>query len=346
MYFVLNIQCIYKRTIKRIVATTSDVMVKYSKLNLRCKEVVFLEKKTLGQRIKEERLNQQMTQKVLAGDYITRNMLSQIENDQAKPSITTIEYLAKQLNRPVGYFMDEKSKVEELSDIVKELLVEYHSHNCKKVLETLHNIQHNNPQMFKHDILKDIYINCNFKEASSYKERGMYKEAKSCYLNLLALEDEMMMNADVMLYKIYNQLVEVTTFLGEMEEAHQYDERAKKTINKLVSTREVQGMYLKLTQGLYQEALECAEEIDANALDSYNKARYNMVVGTSYYYLKQFEKAITYLEEAVYYYEDKTYNSILVMMCEELSKCFTHLEDYQKAIVYMQKAERSKAGGS
>lgn len=305
-----------------------------------------MEKKTLGQRIKEERLNQQMTQKVLAGDYITRNMLSQIENDQAKPSITTIEFLAKQLNRPVGYFMDEKSKVEELSDIVKELLVDYHNHNCKKVLETLNNIQHNNPQMFKHDILKDIYINCNFKEASSYKEQGMYKEAKTCYLNLLALEDEMMMNADVMLYKIYNQLVEVTTFLGELEEAHQYDERAKKTINKLVSTREVQGMYLKLTQGQYQEALECATEIDANALDSYNKARYNMVVGTSYYYLKQFEKAITYLEEAVLYYEDKTYNSILVMMCEELSKCFTHLEDYHKAILYMQKAERSKAGGA
>lgn len=60
---------------------------------------------TLGQKIKEARLSQGMTQKELVGDYITRNMLSKIENDSAAPSVRTLEYLAGVLNLPTGYFL-------------------------------------------------------------------------------------------------------------------------------------------------------------------------------------------------------------------------------------------------
>ena len=41
---------------------------------------------TLGQKIREARQSKGMTQKELVGDYITRNMLSKIENDSAIPS--------------------------------------------------------------------------------------------------------------------------------------------------------------------------------------------------------------------------------------------------------------------
>lgn len=46
---------------------------------------------TLGQKIKEARLERNMTQKDVVGDYITRNMLSKIENDSATPSVKTLE---------------------------------------------------------------------------------------------------------------------------------------------------------------------------------------------------------------------------------------------------------------
>ena len=46
-----------------------------------------------------------MTQKELVGDYITRNMLSKIENDSATPSVRTLEYLAKALGVSSGYFL-------------------------------------------------------------------------------------------------------------------------------------------------------------------------------------------------------------------------------------------------
>ena len=62
---------------------------------------------TLGEKIKAARLERHMTQKDVVGDYITRNMLSKIENGSATPSVKTLEYLANALGLPAGYFMSE-----------------------------------------------------------------------------------------------------------------------------------------------------------------------------------------------------------------------------------------------
>ena len=62
---------------------------------------------TLGEKIKTARVERHMTQKDVVGDYITRNMLSKIENGSATPSVKTLEYLAGALGLPAGYFMSE-----------------------------------------------------------------------------------------------------------------------------------------------------------------------------------------------------------------------------------------------
>ena len=54
----------------------------------------------LGLRIKEARIAKKMTQSQVVGNFITRNMLSQIENGIAMPSISTLEYLAEVLSLP------------------------------------------------------------------------------------------------------------------------------------------------------------------------------------------------------------------------------------------------------
>ncbi|MBQ8005809.1 MAG: helix-turn-helix transcriptional regulator, partial [Clostridia bacterium] len=57
----------------------------------------------IGEKIKNLRTSKLMTQKELAGEEITRNMLSQIENGSASPSLQTLRYLAARLGVPVGY---------------------------------------------------------------------------------------------------------------------------------------------------------------------------------------------------------------------------------------------------
>ena len=67
----------------------------------------------LGERIKRARLEKGLSQRQLCGEYMTRNMLSLIENGAAKPSVETLEFLAKQLGKPVGYFLGEASPLED-----------------------------------------------------------------------------------------------------------------------------------------------------------------------------------------------------------------------------------------
>lgn len=63
----------------------------------------------LSQRLKQARLEAGLSQKALCGDRITRNMLSQIENGSAHPSMDTLRYLAGRLGKPVSYFLEEQT---------------------------------------------------------------------------------------------------------------------------------------------------------------------------------------------------------------------------------------------
>lgn len=64
---------------------------------------------TLGEKIKSERIKRGFSQAELAGDKITRNMISAIESDKANPSLSTLEYIAGRLSVTLSYlFADEK----------------------------------------------------------------------------------------------------------------------------------------------------------------------------------------------------------------------------------------------
>lgn len=62
---------------------------------------------TMGQRIRQARLDAGLSQRQLAGDEMTRNMLSALENDSANPSVATLRYLSEKLCKPVSYFLGE-----------------------------------------------------------------------------------------------------------------------------------------------------------------------------------------------------------------------------------------------
>ncbi len=62
---------------------------------------------TIGEKIKALRTSKLMTQSELAGNEITRNMLSRIENGAAQPSLDTLRYLAAKLNVSAGFLLAE-----------------------------------------------------------------------------------------------------------------------------------------------------------------------------------------------------------------------------------------------
>lgn len=62
---------------------------------------------TMGQRIRAARMEAGLSQRQLAGEEITRNMLSALEHDGANPSVATLKYLSRKLCKPISYFLGE-----------------------------------------------------------------------------------------------------------------------------------------------------------------------------------------------------------------------------------------------
>ena len=91
----------------------------------------------LGQRLKAARQELGLSQRQLCGDVITRNMLSQIENGAARPSMDTLRYLAGALGKPLSFFLEEnavtspnqavmaRARIATDSKVVLEILEEY-----------------------------------------------------------------------------------------------------------------------------------------------------------------------------------------------------------------------------
>lgn len=61
----------------------------------------------LGEKIKNARKARKMTQSALAGDVLTRNMISRIESGNAKPSLDTLLYISERLGVPASYILSE-----------------------------------------------------------------------------------------------------------------------------------------------------------------------------------------------------------------------------------------------
>ena len=127
----------------------------------------------IGEKIRAERLRADLTQSELAGDHITRNMLSMIENGEATPSLDTVVYIADRLNVPAGIFFAESERDEALftkADAVSKaraLFADGHFDDAADVCK---------PHPYD-DELSLILAESLLKRAESYMERFMLKSA-------------------------------------------------------------------------------------------------------------------------------------------------------------------------
>lgn len=95
----------------------------------------------LGQRLKEARLAAGLSQRQLCGDTITRNMLSQIENGSARPSMDTLRYLAGKLHKPVSFFLEETPVASSNQQRMLDAKAAFARGDAAKVLQLLEDYQ-------------------------------------------------------------------------------------------------------------------------------------------------------------------------------------------------------------
>lgn len=91
----------------------------------------------LGEKLRQARLEAGLSQRQLCGERITRNMLSQIEHGSARPSMDTLRYLARQLGKPVSYFLEEEGAVSPNQAAMEAARACYDASDPEGVLEAL-----------------------------------------------------------------------------------------------------------------------------------------------------------------------------------------------------------------
>ncbi|HWK21540.1 MAG TPA: helix-turn-helix transcriptional regulator [Ureibacillus sp.] len=81
---------------------------------------------SLGERIKQLRKQKKMTLAELAGDRLTKGMLSLIENGKAQPSMESLRYIAERVGVEVSTLLDD-GNIEELRELLFKIEAEYKS---------------------------------------------------------------------------------------------------------------------------------------------------------------------------------------------------------------------------
>ena len=99
----------------------------------------------LGEKLKTARLEAGLSQRQLCGDVITRNMLSQIENGTASPSMATLQYLAGKLGKSVSYFLQEQAVDSPNPALMQQAREAYGKHQYAQVLQLLENYHSPDP---------------------------------------------------------------------------------------------------------------------------------------------------------------------------------------------------------
>lgn len=297
---------------------------------------------TLGQKIRELRLSKQMTQKELAGSFITRNMLSQIENDSATPSMKTMEFLANALERPIGYFLDKGHSEVNLSQLLTRLIDQNESKDYEATVVLLEEEIQNHPTWANNQMIMDLYVNSHLFLANTFIEKGEMAKAKEILSKVLDYEANILNMTDIYLYKVFELLAETSAQLDELEDAKNYYNKGKEIIHKLVANREVQSLYIQMMDGEAGTLAEDIAKLDTSNYDANSLARFHMIAGISMYRNGQCKEAIQYFEKAISYYESTTQASAIATIYEQLSKCYSEMDEYKKAYDYLQKAQASR----
>lgn len=163
---------------------------------------------TIGQKIKKLRTDLGMTQARLCKDFITRNMLSQIENDVAKPSIDTITYIANTLGVPAGFLLtdtDDLLAFQKLTCIntLRELYKQKEFAKCAQICERLPGSD---------DEIAFILANCYLNIGKNHLQSGNINAAENFLSASLVFLDKTAYASDSIRRKAHIYLSMIDTF--------------------------------------------------------------------------------------------------------------------------------------
>ncbi len=131
----------------------------------------------LGEKLRQARLEAGLSQRQLAGDTITRNMLSQIEHGSATPSMKTLQYLCAKLGKPISYFLEEAAVASPNLSIMESARRLYDSGSFSEAALVLEGYQAPDPLFDREKNLLRILIHLELAARAIAEGRPLYAQS-------------------------------------------------------------------------------------------------------------------------------------------------------------------------
>lgn len=280
--------------------------------------------KIIGNNIKALRQGKQLTQQDIAGDEITRNMISLIESGNANPSLKTLEYLSNKLEVPIGYFFinDEVQSSEQIKhEIIANIRDLYSSKQYTKCLELCHSIS------IMDDEIYYVISKCEIELAKEYCKK-FYLTSALEHFSLAQMAAE---------YSIYNsaEISQTVTFYTRLIETVE-DENVSPLLTQLnqYSQTNINIEYL-----IFLNQLKTLEDTNDNTIDFKQNLESpiysNFILAKRFLIKKDYISAIPFLKNVFNNPDTNFY--IFYKACSYLEMCSQTLDDYKSAYFYSKK---------
>lgn len=283
----------------------------------------------LGEKIKNARLERHMTQKDVVGDYITRNMLSKIENGSATPSVKTLEYLAGALGLPAGYFMTESNGDELTPGSISDARAQFKQGNfdaCVQLLEAL------DMEGGYRDEAMLLMARAKIGLSKKAMAEGRYEEA-------IRLAQEAISHNDESLYVSTAFRTEALLLIARCTMELEGD--FLKAMDDYQASYQDQGLgeFYRLTMAEYYigqgDLASAKKEMDSILrLSEASKPAYLMLQGSMDLKDSQYEQAAKQLEKAEQLARTTGSNYFMFSLYAMLEQCYREMEDFKKAYHY------------
>lgn len=283
----------------------------------------------LGEKIKNARLERHMTQKDVVGDYITRNMLSKIENGSATPSVKTLEYLASALGLPAGYFMTESNGDELTPGSMADARVQFQQKNfqaCVQLLEAL------DMEGGYRDEAMLLLARAKIGLSKKAMADGRYAEA-------IRLAEEAIAHNDSSIYVSTAFRTEALLLVARCTMELEGDFTGAMDAYQASYQDQGLGEFYRLTMAEYYigqgDFVSAKKEMDSIIrLSEASKPAYLMLQGSMELQDSQYEQAAKQLEKAEQLARSTGSNYFMSSLYAMLEQCYREMEDFKKAYHY------------
>lgn len=257
----------------------------------------------LGEKLRQARLEAGLSQRQLCGGHLTRNMLSLIENGNARPSMDTLKYLASRLGKPVSYFLEEDAVTSPNQGVMESARRLYDAGEYAEAALVLEAYQRGDPIFDREEsLLRKLTL-------LAQAERAIGENREPYALELLEkakpdpayCAQELEHRRLLLLGRIRGQ--RVSQSLSSMDEE----------------------LLLRAQEALADEKGARAANL-LEAAEDQKTARWNFLRGESYLLGKAYREAAQCFHRAEKEYPRQT--------AQYLERCYRELEDYKRAYEY------------